>query len=474
MSAFDAELFRRLAQGEDVGRAVTLARQAVAQGTWWQRAAGANGRHGDPWAQWSLPVLLDRTQDGPLVDVDSKTEPLPPWSRPTVLIGDGTLYLPERQTFIGRRREMRQHLRAFLEGERRGLLFTGPGSMGKTTLAGLFARSLMERQPQTRLLGFRAPFALDMLYEPLRREAFDEPEEPSLLLAIQMETDPRERLRRLLQSLAQRRDRPCALVLDNLEALQELDSLTVSVAHEDSLWFLRAVCALLTPAQDHLLRAASLYRVPVNNDGLLAVAARPETCDADRQALLAYALLEQAYDTTLDLTYFVVPPIVRALLKQHGFAPEERQTLHRLMGHYQRSQGEHVSRRWSDDIEAIYHFRQAGEHTAADTMAEAVCSFYYRSSNYSAARDLTAEIVQRTVPGPPWWALNRHGLCQLRLGFLESALEVFQRALPLAPTRQDEGTTLNNLSQLFAARGDYDTALRYLEQSLAIQRDIGD
>jgi hypothetical protein len=71
VSAFDAELFRRLAVGEDVGRAVTLARQAVAQGTWWQALEGHNGSHGDPWAQWSLPVLLDRTQDGPLVDVDS-------------------------------------------------------------------------------------------------------------------------------------------------------------------------------------------------------------------------------------------------------------------------------------------------------------------------------------------------------------------------------------------------------------------
>ena len=37
-----------------------------------------------------------------------------------------------------------------------------------------------------------------------------------------------------------------------------------------------------------------------------------------------------------------------------------------------------------------------------------------------------------------------------------------------------EGTTLNNLSQISDARGDYDTALRYLEQSLAIRREIGD
>jgi tetratricopeptide (TPR) repeat protein len=37
-----------------------------------------------------------------------------------------------------------------------------------------------------------------------------------------------------------------------------------------------------------------------------------------------------------------------------------------------------------------------------------------------------------------------------------------------------EGTTLNNISQIYKARGDYATALKYLEQSLAIRKEIGD
>jgi tetratricopeptide (TPR) repeat protein len=40
--------------------------------------------------------------------------------------------------------------------------------------------------------------------------------------------------------------------------------------------------------------------------------------------------------------------------------------------------------------------------------------------------------------------------------------------------RQGEGATLNNISQIYDAKGDYDTALRYLEQSLRIQQEIGD
>jgi hypothetical protein len=363
---------------------------------------------------------------------------------------------------------------------------------------------------------------LDTLYEPLRREAFDGTEEPALLTAIQAEPDLHERLRRLLQSLAQRRGRPCAFVLDNLEAIQDLASLTVATAHAESLWFLCEVCALpvptrmlltgrypvpdlpdravslcpvpdapygdvlrrmqrlawpptmsvaqkrqmyqalggnhraiewaaqllkqehqqtaelvtalealyappetpaevthvvveamrqnllftrlrslLTPMQDRLLRAASLYRVPVNVDGLLALATQPGQYAEDQQRLVVYALLERGHAPELDLDYFVVPPVVRELLGDHGFSPAELQTLHRAMGRYHRFQGQHVSRSLSDAVETIYHFRQAGEHAAADEIAEGVCDFYYRISNYTATRALTEEIVQRASPPLP-------------------------------------------------------------------------
>jgi hypothetical protein len=169
--------------------------------------------------------------------------------------------------------------------------------------------------------------------------------------------------------------------------------------------------SLLTPTQDRLLRAASLYRVPINVDGLLALVVQPGQYAEDQQRLVAYALLERGHDPEWDLDYFVVPPVVRELLSDHGFSHEELLRLHQAMGHYHRFQGEHVSRRWSDDVEAIYHFRQAGEHAVADEVAQDVCGFYYRISNYAAARVLTEEIVQRASPPSPWWALNRHAVC---------------------------------------------------------------
>jgi tetratricopeptide (TPR) repeat protein len=40
--------------------------------------------------------------------------------------------------------------------------------------------------------------------------------------------------------------------------------------------------------------------------------------------------------------------------------------------------------------------------------------------------------------------------------------------------RAGEGVTLNNISQIYDARGEYDTALDYLKLSLTIRREIGD
>jgi tetratricopeptide (TPR) repeat protein len=595
-SAFSAELFRRLAQGEVLGRAVNLARGRVAEGEW--IGAGKNpdraGAIGDPYGQWSLPVLMDRTVDGPIADREMPGEVIKRLPLPSVLIGDGTIQVPSRSSFIGRRTETRLYLRPFLEGRTRCLMLIGPGGVGKTTLAGLFARNLMGRQPETRLLGFRAPFDLGTIYEALRREAFDGTEEPALLSLIKAEPDIRKRINELLISLA-RRNRPSAFMLDNLEAIQDISTLDVFSEHETSIWFLRTVCDLppptrvlltgrytlpglpeeivtqcpvpdapygdilrrmtrlelprtmdiekkrwiyqvlggnhraiewaaqvlkdetnkayelvealkkveappetpedairvvldamrqnlllsslrehLTDEQDRLLRSLSLYRVPVNYDGLTAVSSHPEELIGDQQRLSDYALLEGAYAPGLDLEYFSVPPVVKELLKGGGFSTKELTQLHEAMGRYHRFQGRYLSRLWTDNLEAIYHFRIAGDHDSADELAEGVAGFYYRFSNFADANRLTEEIVDRSSPAPPWWALNLYGLCQLVLGSPDNALAAFERARPLAPTRKDHGTTLNNISQIYRARGDYDTALKYLEESLEILREIGD
>ena len=522
-SVFSTELFRQMAMGEEVGRAVGFARHQVAKGEWIQSGdgTGKGSTIGDVFAQWSLPVLFDRTTDGPLVDPKEARKPeRSQFQRPTVLIGDGTIHLPDRRSFIGRRTQIRQHLRAFVDGTSPRIMLTGPGGVGKTTLAGQFAGRFFERQPDARLLGFQAPFDLSTMFEPIRKEAFDGTEESDLLEKIKTEKDPRKKLSWLLHSLATR-TRPCLFVLDNVESIQKLETLEVSPDHQDSLWFLQEICALpsparvlltgryafpeipqekvqeapvpdapygdvlqrmnrltalrglkpeekykvykvlggnhrglewlnqilgesqekakevvealervkappktpeqallvvlssmrenlvfdvlrqqLTPAQNDLLCAASLYRVPVNDDGLRAIDSQPDQAEGNWTRLVEYALLERAHDPSLNLEYFFIPPVVKGLLGGPGFSLKVRQNLHKAMGCYHRFQGEHVSRRWSDNLEAVFHFRQAGEHEAADVLAEGIAGFYYRISNFAEANALAEEIVKREEETP--------------------------------------------------------------------------
>jgi tetratricopeptide (TPR) repeat protein len=509
-----------------------------------------------------------------------------------LIAGDGNIPIPDRRTFIGRRREIRSYLRDFVESKTRLVLFTGPGGVGKTALAGLFTRYLLEQHPNTRAMGFRAPFDLESLFEPLRKAAFDGKEESTLQDAMNS-MDIREKIRRLLISLSKREKRPFLLVLDNLEDIQDIATLQVN--HVESLWLIQTVCDLeanihvlmtaryafpglldgwvsecrvsdapygdilrridrlewpasitgdekrriyevlggnhramewmgqllleqkpeseqllkkleqveapadtpekalevvkdamrenilfsavraqLSPEQDRLLKACTLYRVPVTEDGLMAVETDVEHHDLRRQRLLDYALLSAMWNPTLDMAYYDVAPVVKSLIGDTGFDGEELKSLHNKMGRYHRFQGKRFSKTWTDDLEAIHHFRLSENHSDADELVENVSGFYYRISNFSEADLLVEEIVERDEPPAPWWALNRYGMCRLVLGFPEKALHSFERALSVCPGKDEKGTTLNNISQIYDARGDYDTALKYLEQSLKIQQEIGD
>ena len=62
-------------------------------------------------------------------------------------------------------------------------------------------------------------------------------------------------------------------------------------------------------------------------------------------------------------------------------------------------------------------------------------------------------------------------------GDYETALRYLEQSLEISREigdRKNEGGALNNIGEIYRARGDYETAFRYLEQSLEISREIGD
>ena len=73
--------------------------------------------------------------------------------------------------------------------------------------------------------------------------------------------------------------------------------------------------------------------------------------------------------------------------------------------------------------------------------------------------------------------LGQLGVLEYDLGRLEKALEYLEKSLKISVEIGDksgEGVTLNNISQIYQARGDLTKALEYLEKSLNIYVEIGD
>ncbi|KIM07774.1 MAG: hypothetical protein KU38_10395, partial [Sulfurovum sp. FS08-3] len=71
---------------------------------------------------------------------------------------------------------------------------------------------------------------------------------------------------------------------------------------------------------------------------------------------------------------------------------------------------------------------------------------------------------------------NISGIYHAR-GDLTTALEYLQKSLAIHQAigdRSGEGATLNNISQIYQVRGDLTTALEYLQKSLALTQAIGD
>ena len=133
---------------------------------------------------------------------------------------------------------------------------------------------------------------------------------------------------------------------------------------------------------------------------------------------------------------------------------------------------------WDDEILAKDYFEiaEAWQDFAATSFR--IQGLYQRIGLYQQAFDLNQAVLDKNIDDKTNAdALNYNGMAHLSLGQYNTALGYLEQSLAIMQEigdRKGEGTTLNNISQIYDAKGDYDTALGYLEQSLAIMQEIGD
>lgn len=247
---FARALCNSLARQERMDVALQAARIAIQ--TPFKDVARASSSIGDElsYGQWCLPLLISSAPSRALIDWD-----FTPRQVEARAVGQklNTVVMPAR--FIGRRAEMRKYKNSLLAGKIHTLLITGPGGQGKTSLAGKLALDLQTHG--YRIFAWSArpenswrDFELEM------EQTLDRPRVDRYDKFLPHCEDESTRARFMLDLLMEQFDGRVVLFLDNIETIQDPDTLALKDATVEA--WLRAA----NQAQGMILLVTSRWQIP--------------------------------------------------------------------------------------------------------------------------------------------------------------------------------------------------------------------
>jgi tetratricopeptide (TPR) repeat protein len=223
---FARALCDELARAERVDAALQAARIAIQMpfegSDVTRREAGTTAGEELSYGQWSLPTVFSPRPEAALIAWDFAPQAVEIEKRMRLL---SNVSLPPR--FLGRRAELRQQKSGLLKGTTRKLLVTGPGGQGKTSLAGKLAQDLQKAgwsvfawsiRPENRWKDFE--FEMELALDEPNAKKFDH-------YRPRFESDA-QRAGFLLDLLAEQFGGRFVLFLDNLETVQDGESLAVT------------------------------------------------------------------------------------------------------------------------------------------------------------------------------------------------------------------------------------------------------
>jgi tetratricopeptide (TPR) repeat protein len=236
---------------------------------------------------------------------------------------------------------------------------------------------------------------------------------------------------------------------------------------------------LLTPPEKLLLQRLCLEQRPLIIDSVKALWDGSDDVETAISHLTGYRLLETAISPELNVPTYRVPSLVVELLARCPLSEEMQRDTHARLGRHWRFLAKEQTHLLNDDLTAFEHFLKAGLQEEADELLSGLSYEFGRRHEFSRVVELLEPFIQRGGEAAPGWALNRLGLSLVALGKSEAALQCYlqaQKQLEAAQTtmeKQQLGTTLNNISQIYELWGDYPKALQYLKKSLTIDQEIG-
>jgi len=234
-----------------------------------------------------------------------------------------------------------------------------------------------------------------------------------------------------------------------------------------------------TETERDLLQRLLAFQTPVPFDGIKALAL-PDLSDprAVLGGLVDVSLVEQFRNSAYQTTDYLLSPLVRDWLQQSGSPPPDAALL-ATAARFQLWLLENERGSFDQALAAHASLLQAGQQEAAQRLTlDRIVGPLNRAGLYRVLlNDWLVPLREADNLRIRGEALGQVGKQYHHLGDYDTALDYLKQSLAIQQQIGDkagEGVTLNNISQIFKARGDYATALDYLKQSLAIRQQIGD
>jgi tetratricopeptide (TPR) repeat protein len=528
----------------------------------------------DERGQWCLPMALSPNPQAQLIDWDFQPQAV---EAQRLNQRVNTVRLPAR--FVGRRAEMRRYKIKLTQGALPSLLITGAGGMGKTSLAGKLALDVQKARGDG-LFAWSAnsekswrDFELEM------GQTLDKPRVERYDKFLPTAENEEARAKFMLDMLAEQFNGRVILFFDNLETLQDADSLAVKdatvaawmqaargtdgvIVFATSRWqipdwdgehlmlaranygdflqiasmknlpiqreqmrrvydalggnirgleffaaavqgmddenaeetFLQTLEQTKSDLQTNMAIAEIFKRLPDNAnkilvrlpayheavpmEGLLKLGEDFSDAKALLERLMAISLLEASYNSRWNVTEYQCPQMVTDWMNEKGLVDNNPEWLS-AAADYHLYLFENERRSLSQAIITHDALRRAERHSEANRLSLKyivgtleIAGFYKILLKDWLPLVCNSEDLQTRGD-----AFNQTGKILHYINDYEAALSYNKQSLAIYQQINDkagEGAVLNNNGQIYEAQGDYETALSYLKQSLAIFQQIGD
>jgi tetratricopeptide (TPR) repeat protein len=241
-----------------------------------------------------------------------------------------------------------------------------------------------------------------------------------------------------------------------------------------SPFILEDLLACLTQDQKNFLKAAAIYRKPVEEAAL-----RKQNIEIDEDTieyLDSLSLIEWIQTDTTCLYY--VHRLTADFLETH-FNSEEKNNLHiKAAEYFAGIRNENNIRYIENLIEAEYHFKKAEHYNQAFEVMNPVQSYLLTHGFTFEALNMVEEFLNYELTDKNWSdLLHSYGILLQSLGKYDEALVKYEESLEILKRIGDvsgEAKSLHQIGNIYYYKGSYDDALSKYEESLEIFKRIGD